>query len=70
MPRASYRSNAIRAAKDLLYGDDIINQITAAKSDAEIERIMYSARNRPPDRRKKARTVTRCLSSNNFTWSM
>lgn len=70
MPRASYKSSAIRAAKDLLYGDDIINQIKAAKSDIEVEKIMYTARNRPPDRRKKARTVTRCLSSNNFTWCM
>lgn len=41
-----YRSDAIEAANDLLYGDEVIQQIKEAKTVAEIERIMVSARKR------------------------
>lgn len=70
MAKTGYRGEALKAAKDLFYDKSIIRQIKNAKSDAEIERIMCTARNRPPDQKKVARTVTRCLSSNNFSWSM
>ena len=40
----NYKTKVIRAAKDLHYSSDVINQIKAAKTDAEIERIMISAR--------------------------
>lgn len=42
--RTSYRDDALAAAKDLLYGPDIIDRIKYAKTDAEIERIMIEAR--------------------------
>lgn len=41
-----YRSDAIEAATDLLYGDEVIQQIKEAKTVAEIERIMVAARKR------------------------
>ena len=40
----SYRIKAIRAAQDLHYKSDVIERIRHAKTDAEIERIMISAR--------------------------
>ena len=61
MAKTGYRGEALKAAKDLSYDKSVIRQI---------EKIMCTARNRPPDQKKKARTVTRCLSSNNFTWCM
>lgn len=42
----SYRNDAIRAALDFNYGDDVIKKIKDAKSDNEIERIMRNARKR------------------------
>lgn len=42
--RTSYREDALAAAKDLLYGPEVICQIQHAKSDAEIERVMNTAR--------------------------
>ena len=39
-----YRKNAIRAAKDLKYGEDVVKRIEQAKTDSEIQRIMTSAR--------------------------
>ena len=40
----NYRKQAIIAAKDLCYGNKIIEKIKAAKNDAEIERIMNTSR--------------------------
>lgn len=42
--KESYKSTAIKAAKDLGYGLLIVKQIEMAKTDAEIERIMVTAR--------------------------
>ena len=39
-----YRKQATIAAKELCYGNEVIEKIKAAKSDAEIERIMNAAR--------------------------
>lgn len=39
-----YLREAKKAAKELGYGKAVIQQIDAAKSDREIERIMISAR--------------------------
>ena len=39
-----YRKQAMTAAKDLCYGNEVIEKIKAAKNDAEIERIMNMAR--------------------------
>lgn len=41
-----YRKAAIRAAKELFYGNDVVEAIRQAKTDDEIIRIMWSARNR------------------------
>lgn len=40
----AYKSDAIKAAKQLCYPEYIIEQIKNAKSDTEIERIIVSAR--------------------------
>ena len=40
----NYRKQAIIAAEDLRYGNEVIEKIKAAKNDAEIERIMNMAR--------------------------
>ena len=40
----NYRKQAIIAAEDLRYGNEVIEKIKAAKSDAEIEGIMNIAR--------------------------
>jgi len=39
-----YRREALKAAKDLFYGQAIIAEIRKAKSDDEISRIMAKAR--------------------------
>lgn len=39
-----YRKHAMRAAKDLGYGDEVIEKIEKAEDDHEIQRIMKSAR--------------------------
>lgn len=39
-----YRLQAIQAAKDLFYGDEVIHQIEDAKSEDEISVIMTNAR--------------------------
>ncbi len=41
---STYRYFAIDAARQLRYGDTVVNKIRAAKDDAEIERIMVTAR--------------------------
>ena len=42
----NYRKQAMIAAKDLCSGNDVIEKIKAAKNDAEIERIMNTARHK------------------------
>jgi hypothetical protein len=39
-----YKQIAVEAATDLGYGDLVIERINRAKSEAEIERIMVTAR--------------------------
>ena len=41
-----YKSQAIKAAKDLGYGEEVIERIENAKCDAEITRIMKTERER------------------------
>ena len=40
----NYKKQAMIAAEDLRYGNEVIEKIKAAKNDAEIERIMNMAR--------------------------
>ena len=40
----NYRKQAMIAAEDLCYSNEVIEKIKAAKSDVEIERIMNNAR--------------------------
>ena len=40
----NYRNQAMIAAEDLCYGNEVIEKIKAAKNDAEIERIMNTSR--------------------------
>ena len=70
MSRKGYRYDAIRAAKDLLYGDRVIELIKSAKSDDEIYRIMCTARSseRNIPVRKKAVHKKRCLDRHGFCW--
>ena len=42
----NYRNQAMIAAEDLYYGNEVIEKIKAAKNDAEIERIMNTARHK------------------------
>lgn len=39
-----YKAEAIKAAKDLRYGDEVVRKIRKAKSSCEISRIMATAR--------------------------
>ena len=39
-----YRKDAITAAKDLGYGNDIVKQINQAENEMQIDNIMRSAR--------------------------
>lgn len=39
-----FKANAIKAAKDFGYGDDVVKRIRASKNDNEIDRIMREAR--------------------------
>lgn len=39
-----YKSQAIKAAKDLFYGKKVIEKLKAAESESEISRIMITAR--------------------------
>ena len=43
-PLSDYRRRAIQAAKDLYYGDHVINLVKKARSIDEIAKIMNSAR--------------------------
>ena len=44
-----YRYIAMDAAKQLGYGDAVIQKIRAAKDDSEVERIMVTARKKLSD---------------------
>lgn len=39
-----YKAEAIKAAKDLRYGDEVVRKIRKAKSSCEVSRIMATAR--------------------------
>ena len=45
-----YKRQAKQAAADLNYGEDVISAVDRAKNDAEIARIMNTARNKKEDR--------------------
>lgn len=68
MAKIDYRGNAIRAAKELRYDQSVINRIRLAKNDAEIERIMRTARERIPDKVIRRQTVRLHLDMNTFQW--
>lgn len=39
-----FKKQAVKAAKDLLYGDEVVKQLEAAKTIAEMDRVMKTAR--------------------------
>lgn len=39
-----YKNAAIKAAKELGYGEEVVEKIKAAKSDSDVGRIMITAR--------------------------
>lgn len=41
----TYQEDAIQAAEDLMYGDKVIARLEKAKTEADICRIMATARN-------------------------
>lgn len=45
----TYKVKAMTAAKDLLYGERVIEAIRAARSISEIEKIMINARKNMAD---------------------
>ena len=45
----SYKREAISAARDLCYGEDVVKRIKEAKDDTEIARIMATARKQMRD---------------------
>lgn len=67
MARKGYKYEAIKAAKDLFYGSRVIELINSAKSEAEIERIMCTARNQE-DICKPRQKVSCKLDMNTFKW--
>lgn len=44
-PFKTYQEDAIRAAEELMYGDKVIARLENAKTEADICRIMATARN-------------------------
>lgn len=42
---ANYRKFALRACKDFGYPQDVYDRVKHAKTETQIEQIMYSARN-------------------------
>lgn len=42
----TYKKDAVKAAKELRYGDNVVNRIKAAKTEAEIQRIMVTERHK------------------------
>ena len=43
-----YKDDAILAAKQLCYGDDVLSKLYKAKTDSEVSMIMKSARKNVP----------------------
>lgn len=43
-PGTNYKIQAIKAAKELYYGKDVVKRLKEAKSDAEVACIMNTAR--------------------------
>lgn len=39
-----YKNQAVHVAKDLHYGDDVIDRIKVAQTEGEVDRIMKTAR--------------------------
>ncbi len=54
----TYRQQAIDAARDLRYLDDVVDQIYSAASAEEISRIMTTARNSGLQTEKKRRSIS------------
>lgn len=44
-PFKTYQEDAIQAAEELMYGDKVIERLKKAKTEADICRIMATARN-------------------------
>ena len=44
-PFKAYQEDAIQAAEELMYGDKVIARLKKAKTEADICRIMATARN-------------------------
>lgn len=44
-PFKTYQEDAIQAAEELMYGDKVIERLKKAKNEADICRIMATARN-------------------------
>ena len=45
----TYKKDAVKAAEELRYGDNVVNRIKAAKTEAEIQRVMVTARHKQLD---------------------
>ena len=45
----AYKKDAMDAARDLKYGKEVISMIKAAKTEAEIQRVMVTARHKQLD---------------------
>ena len=48
----TYQEDAIQAAKELMYGDKVIARLKKAKTEADICRIMATARNKKTKRQE------------------
>ena len=49
-PFKTYQEDAIQAAEELMYGDKVIERLKKAKTEADICRIMATARNQKTKR--------------------
>lgn len=68
MANKGYRHDALVAAKDLRYGEQVIKAIREAKTEAEIIQIMCRARNgigKQATRRKE-----KCLHQDFLAWAV
>ena len=45
----TYKKDAVKAAEELRYGDNVVNRIKVAKTEAEIQRIMTTERHKRLD---------------------
>lgn len=52
-PFKTYQEDAIRAAEELMYGDKVIARLENAKTEADICRIMATARNQKIELQEK-----------------